>query len=346
MPSRFVDNPILELADSPPIELAQRVISGMRLTTGSGDPVDGEEFRNAAKLMQEALELLIDAAPHGDHWNGDASEKYADANTRNRRATSGVQVADWNIADYIEAEAEQVVRTRKTLDDINEYLFQFALSTAWMNGIPGGRAAKLALDAAAASSAVLSAERALLALVSDSVGRGGKIRDQFSLYSAAANQKQTLDDPACDGPFVPAKVDRSDAGRPDRFNNPRYTVPKPVEPPHHGPPATPYVAGGSTVPVPTIPSTPVTTPSAAGSTPATPVPAPSTARTAHPGSAPSSWAQTNPTPPPAPPTLRPPGAPDTRTGAPPGQNSGNGGAAPLTVTERPSSDDRNQANQT
>ncbi|QZT56835.1 EspA/EspE family type VII secretion system effector [Mycolicibacterium austroafricanum] len=322
VPSRFVDNPILELANSPPIELAQRVIAGMRLATGSGDPVDGEEFKNAAKLMQEALELLIDAAPHGDHWSGAASEQYAGANTQNRRATSGVQVADWNIADFLEAEAEQVMRTRKTLDDINEYLFQFALSTAWMNGIPGGRAAKLVVDATAAAGGVLSAERALLTLVADSVERGGKIRDQFNLYEGAANQERKLDDPTCDGPFVPEKVDRSAAGRPGRFDNPHYTVPTPVEPPQHGPAATPYIGGGSSVPMPAPQST---------------------SRTAHPqGSAPRPWAGTNPTAAPASPTPQPTGAPGTRTGSLPGQGAGNRGAAPLRVTARPTSDDKSQ----
>jgi hypothetical protein len=273
IPSRFVDNPILQLADSPPIELAQRIIAGMRLTTGSGDPVEGAEYEDAAKLMQEGLELLIDAAPHEDHWNGAASEAYADRNKTNRLATSAVQVADLNIADVLQAEAHQVVQTRKTLDDIDEYLFQFALSTAWMNGIPGGRAAKLVVDSGAAALGLGGAGRALTSLVTDSYQRSEKIREQFEHYEQASGQK-SLGAANCDGPFVSAETDREEKP-PARFNNPEYTVPDPVDPPPYGPPATPYGASPGTT-QPAAPSlAPPRHPSVGSAPPRGPIPVPS-----------------------------------------------------------------------
>lgn len=325
VPSRFVDNPILELANSPPIELAQRVIAGMRLTTGSGDPVDGEEFKKSAKLMQEALELLIDAAPHDDHWSGAASLVYAAANRSNRVAASGAQTADWNIADFLEAEAEHVVRTREALDDIDEYLFQFALSTAWMNAIPGGRAAKLIVDGGAAATGLASAERVLHTLVTDSVERGGKIRAQLDLY-ARAFEHEPLDEAHCDGPFVTPELDRSPGGKPRRFDNPEYTVPEPVEPWEHGPPAIPYSAGGtaSGPPAPGAQTQGTAPTRSPRGTP--PLPSPTTQS---PAQAAPSAPKTN-------------SATGTHTKAQPGPIAGTGGTAPLTPRDNPAADVKNQ----
>ena len=89
--------------------------------------------------MEEAVDVLIDATPAPDRWDGTASTIYDETNDSHRRLTSKVQVADDEIHKILSTEADQVVRTRKTLDDTSQWLYDFALSTSWMNFVPGGR---------------------------------------------------------------------------------------------------------------------------------------------------------------------------------------------------------------
>lgn len=248
VPKRFADNPLVKLSDSPPIEAAQLAIDGMKATTGSGDPEDGAGLKKSADLLAEVVEQLVDAKPHEDRWNGDAAEAYAEKNDGHRRKVSGVEVADRAIAGVLSAEADQVVGTRKTLDDVSQYLYDFGLSTSWMNLVPGGRAAKLALDAAAAAAGLAQAGYALEELVRASLSNAATIRGHTEHYQSAATEKLSLPSQAC-APFVLPGVDLAQGHLPERLDPEQpYEVPEPIEPPEFGPPATPYGAPGATAP--------------------------------------------------------------------------------------------------
>jgi hypothetical protein len=244
IPARYADTPVVKAVDSPPIEVAQLAIEAMKATTGSGQPEDGAEYKKSADLLEEAVDLLIDAEPAGDRWDGTASAIYAETNDAHRRLTSDVRVADDEIQKILSTEAGQVVRTRQTLDDTSQWLYDFALATSWMNFVPGGRAAKLVIDSGAAGTGVATCEATMAVLVKNVFENASRLRGHIDKYTEAATEDSSGEGTACD-PFVWVHDDprrESEPVIPPKRLDPRnpYEVPDPEEPIEHGPPATPY----------------------------------------------------------------------------------------------------------
>ncbi|WP_102144925.1 EspA/EspE family type VII secretion system effector [Mycobacterium hubeiense] len=69
-------NEFIGMAGSPILAAAQTAIRGMKATTGSGEPEDGEAFKKSSDLLDEAADLVIAADPKSDRWDGTASETY------------------------------------------------------------------------------------------------------------------------------------------------------------------------------------------------------------------------------------------------------------------------------
>ncbi len=192
VPRRFAESTLVKLTDSPPIDAALMAIEAMKATTGSGAPEDGEGFRASAHLLEEAVDLLIDAKPHDDRWSGDASGIYLDRAVTHKNLTSRVQVADGEIQRILSDETDEVSRTRSTLDNTSQHLQDFALSTSWMNVVPGGRAAKLSVDSAAAAAGLATATFTVANLAQASFSNAAKIRSQLHHYQDAAQEKLDL----------------------------------------------------------------------------------------------------------------------------------------------------------
>jgi hypothetical protein len=166
-----------------------------------------------------------------------ASTAYTTANNLHRGYTSDVQVADEQIAAIVRTEAGQVSRTRQTLDEASQYLYDYGLATSWMNYIPTLAMAKQAADAAAAGTALATTNSAMMTLVKNSFENAMRIRQSTKLYAGAAEDKSGVDPGDC-GAFVAPDVDK--ANLPSRLqSDAEYEVPAPEEP-FDGPPATPY----------------------------------------------------------------------------------------------------------
>lgn len=266
-----------KLADSPILAAAQLAIEYQKALTGSGDPEDGNGYRQSAEHLAEAVVTLSHADPVGDSWNGRASEVYTGTNSTHRGHTSDVQAADEEIGKILSTEAGQVSRTRQTLDETSQNLYDYGLATAWMTFVQGLNAAKIAGDTAAAAAALATTDATMWILAENSVENALRIRRHIDKYETAAGDKSGDKEGACDA-FVPPLEDQSNL--PSRLNpGTPYTVPEPEEPPEYGPPATPY--GSSVQPPPAVPppfpgAPPVASPPVApspvmpaGSTPAT-----------------------------------------------------------------------------
>jgi hypothetical protein len=240
-----------KLADSRILAAAQLAIEAQKATTGSGQPEDGNGYRESAKRLEECVEALIDAEPHDDRWDGVASQAYRDTNDEHRRIVSAVQVADQTIGQILSVEADQVSRTRKTLDETSQNLYDYGLATAWMNVIPGAAQAKMVADGIAAAGALATTDATLWILVKNSVENAMRVQKVINAYQGAAKDTSGNGGPC--GTFVPPLKDQSDL--PSRLNpHSEYSVPEPEEPPQFGPPAKP---SGSPTHAPT------TTPTAA-----------------------------------------------------------------------------------
>jgi hypothetical protein len=258
IPSFLEKSPVMKLAESKVIAAAQLAISGMKATTGSGDPYTGDQFRDSSKRLDDVVETLIHAEPHEDRWDGTASQVYNATNASHRRLASDVQAADAEIAGHIDTEAGQVTRTRQTLDDQSDWLTKYDLATAVMNLSPPTAALKLAMDLAAAAGALDISGATMAVLVKNSLENADRIGEAAKLYEGAV--KDTSGNPI--DPHRPSDVfsvpdrehqlprpndetplpgtDENELPTRSKPEEP-YTVPDPEEPTVQAP-ATPYGA--------------------------------------------------------------------------------------------------------
>ncbi|GBE64072.1 hypothetical protein MFM001_05340 [Mycobacterium sp. MFM001] len=253
VPSLYAKSPFGMLSDSEVLAAAQLMIEGERALTGSGEPEDGKGYKESAKNLNGAVETLINANPHADRWDGKASEAYEKTNDVHRRNTSNVQAADEQVAAILGTEGGQVSRTRETLDDASQKLYDYGLSTAWMNAFPPLRVAKFALDSAAAATALATTNTTMMILTKNVAENALRMRSQLNAYEKAREDTSgSPGDSAEPGSvFVPQKDDISDGGRPSRTDpNRPYEVPIPEGPPVNYPPATPYGSPATPAPRP------------------------------------------------------------------------------------------------
>ena len=235
---------VANLAASPILAAAQLTIQGMKATTGSGEPQDGEAFKKSADLYEEAGNLLIDAAPKPDRWEGTAAETYKKTNDAHRRLTMEVAAADQEMRQALSRLAAEVKATRTELQDAIDFLSDYDTSTSWMNFVPGGAAVKAASDAAVASTQLAVAQASMAKLVAESALVAHSMREPQGSYNDAAALEMLDSDPdrtkrfPCGEPFG---NERSTDQLPRRARpETSYTRPEPQGPAVIYPPATPY----------------------------------------------------------------------------------------------------------
>lgn len=236
VPKRYLGS-AAKLADSKILAAAQLAIEGQKALTGSGDPEEGNGYRDSARRLEDTVETLIDAAPKGDRWDGAAAESYAGTNATHRRITSAMSVADQAVADIIATEAGQVQRTRRCLDDASQQLYDFGLATSWMMFIPPLIPGKIAGDLAAASAALATTSASVAVLAKNSLENASRLRSNLHYYESAASDTSGETE-GCESGIITQDKDRDRL--PSRIGNGGdYSVPEP-EVPYQGPPATPY----------------------------------------------------------------------------------------------------------
>lgn len=230
------------LAGSPIIAGTQLTIKGMKLTTGSGEPENGEAFKKSGQLYEDAGNELIQADVNESAWDGTAAVTYKGKNDEHRHQVLEVAVAEQNMQRLLSSLANRVTATRNSLDDRVKFLSDYDTATSWMNGVPGGAAVKALSDIAVAAEQSAEARIAMAKLVAESISTSMDIRDQVDTYRKAADQGLLDSDDKfpCGEPFgdertIGSLPSRTKPGTP-------YTVPDSDEPPVEFPPATPYEA--------------------------------------------------------------------------------------------------------
>jgi hypothetical protein len=160
-------NKFLRAADSPILDGGQLVIAGMKLTTGIGEPDDGERFGLGSTGHRDAAATLRSARPTDD-WSGDGANSYADQNVKQTARTEALAAADHEVHRVLATEAFQVNFHRDRLDDWYNWLADVGLVTYAIGLIPEvGQALKSAADAHAVLAAVGSCSLELYQLSSE-----------------------------------------------------------------------------------------------------------------------------------------------------------------------------------
>lgn len=160
-------NKFLRAADSPILDGGQLVIAGMKLTTGIGEPDDGQRFGLASARHCDVTAILRSARPTDD-WSGEGANSYAGQNVEQTTRTEALAAADHEVHRVLAAEAFQVNSHRDRLDDWYNWLADVGLVTYAIGLIPEvGQALKSVADAHAVLAAVGSCSLELYALSSE-----------------------------------------------------------------------------------------------------------------------------------------------------------------------------------
>jgi hypothetical protein len=177
------------------LDYGQLVITGLKNTTGQGDPDRGDVFGDGLATFHGVNETLKSAAPD-DGWDGSGSHAYADQNTRQQLRSEAMADADRAVHTVLCREAAQITLRRGYLDDQHNFLANTSYVTLSLQFIPRhGEAMKLAIEIAALQTALGESYHQLnqlqrevaqnAAALQQTVGRYSGVGDDAELPSAA-----------------------------------------------------------------------------------------------------------------------------------------------------------------
>jgi hypothetical protein len=179
-------NKFLRAADSPILDGGQLVIAGMKLTTGVGEPDDGDRFGTAGARLHDAASTLRSAQPT-ESWSGGGADSYAGQNVSQAARTKMLAAADHEVHGVLATEAFQVGFHRDRLDDWYDWLADVGLVTFALGLIPGvGQGLKAAADAHAVLAAVGSSSMELYQLSSEADANAAALHRLVGHYEDVA----------------------------------------------------------------------------------------------------------------------------------------------------------------
>jgi len=230
------------------LDSGQKIIEGMRLTTGVGEPEDGDRFGQGSTRFNEVGETLTSAFPD-DSWAGAGAEAYVDQNRQHVGNTNTVALLDRGVQTVLAREAYQVRYHRDKLDDQSNFLADLSYLTMPLAFIPGvGKAMKYTIEAAAVNAALGICSLELYELSRESNENAAQLQQAVGLYAdVAGSVKVTGAEPAPTPP--PPRGGSSPEPplpeRPTRRDEPRADAPEPA-----GPASSPSMASGAAPSVP------------------------------------------------------------------------------------------------
>lgn len=169
------------------LDVGQRIIAGMRTTTGDGEPDYGAQFDEGRREFSTAGQTLRSAAAD-DRWDGAAARAYADQNTRQQVRTETMADADQAVSLVLAREALQIKLRRDALDDQSDILARTSEATFPLQSIPRyGEAAKLAIESTALSGALLVSAQALHDLHNDVSANAAELAQAVGRYAGVAD---------------------------------------------------------------------------------------------------------------------------------------------------------------
>ena len=175
-----------EAAGSEILDGGQKVIEGMRLTTGAGEPENGDRFGQGWSWFNDAGETLTSAFPN-DSWAGEGADAYIGQNRTQAGRTNAVALLDRGVQTVIAREAYQVAYHRDKLDDQSNFLADLSYVTMALGLVPGyGKAMKSTVEAAAVQAALSICSLELYELSREANQNAAELHQAVGLYAGAA----------------------------------------------------------------------------------------------------------------------------------------------------------------
>ena len=181
---------VVEAIGSEILEIGQLTISGMRRTTGSDRPENGERFGHGWSAFNDVGGTLETTAPNTG-WGGSGSDAYADQNTRQRLRSEMMADADRMVHTVLAREAYQIDHHREKLDGQSNFLGDLSYVTFPLQFVPRyGEAAKAAIELTAVSAALQLCAVELYQLHSEVNQNAAELEQVVGRYSAVGDGAQ------------------------------------------------------------------------------------------------------------------------------------------------------------
>ncbi len=178
---------LLDVVGSDLLDYGQSVITGMKNTTGQGDPEKGDAFGEAQSMFNTVNETLKSAVPD-DGWDGSGSYAYADQNTRQQLRSEAMADADHEVHKVLHREAAQITLRRGYLDDQYNFLANTSHVTFPLQFIPRyGEAMKLAIEIGALQTALGESYHQMNRLQSEVAQNAAELQQAVGRYSGVAD---------------------------------------------------------------------------------------------------------------------------------------------------------------
>jgi hypothetical protein len=178
---------LLDVVGSDLLDYGQSVITGMKSTTGQGDPENGGVFGEAQSTFYGVNETLKSAVPD-DGWDGSGSYAYADQNTRQQLRSEAMADADHEVHKVLDREAAQITVRRGYLDDQYNFLANTSYVTFPLQFIPRyGEAMKLAIEIGALQTALGESYHQMNRLQSEVAQNAAELQQAVDRYSGVAD---------------------------------------------------------------------------------------------------------------------------------------------------------------
>lgn len=183
----------LKIAPTPVLEGGQKVIKGMRWTTGEGDPVLGTAFVEGSKAFRE-LEPRFGAARPDDTWSG------GPAPGRYERRVEGqldhvaiLRDADANVGHVMSREADELNEVRRILDGLHNELADFGEYSKWIGFGQIGKTLQFSIETAAVIQVVNEARKKLWEMHDFANANAAAVREAVQLYEKVSREATPQD---------------------------------------------------------------------------------------------------------------------------------------------------------
>lgn len=179
----------LEIAPTPVLEGGQKVIEKMKETTGSGDPERGRGFAEGSRAFHEHAEVTLQAAKPDTTWSGGpAPRAYERRNDEQQNRVAIMANADYEIANAINSEADEVQETRRILDGEHQILADLGKRTQFLGTAgPEGKALQYAIETNAVFWAVKECTARMWAMHNFANDHAAGVRAQTEGYHHVAD---------------------------------------------------------------------------------------------------------------------------------------------------------------
>lgn len=188
----------LAIAPTPILKGGQKIIEGMRSTTGAGDPEDAEGFLDGSQAFKGELETLADAHPDSRWEGGPAPQAYERRVGEQENRVATLADADGQIAAIVGREAGEIIETRRVLDNLHTWLADYGTYTQTLGVIPVvGKYIQMEAEMLAVGMALNDATAKMWEMHDCANANAAGVREVLETYqrvSAAAVQQDSIGD--------------------------------------------------------------------------------------------------------------------------------------------------------